>query len=84
MPQNKRVLITLQKRPDCSIISTLSQGNQHPFTEASCIYLTACALQKRQTDYVLHFFFTGSQVSPTPSFLNILRSTSDSITVECT
>ena len=29
-----------------------------------------------------YFFFIGSQVSPTPSFLNILWSTSDSITVE--
>ena len=30
------------------------------------------------------FFFTGSQVSPIPNFLNILRSTSLNITVECT
>lgn len=29
-------------------------------------------------------FLAGSQVSPTPSFLNILWSTSPSITVECT
>lgn len=30
--QNKRVLITLQKRPVYYIISTCLQGNQHPFT----------------------------------------------------
>lgn len=30
------------------------------------------------------FFLAGSQVRPTPSFLNILWSTSPSITVECT
>ncbi len=29
-------------------------------------------------------FFAGSQVRPTPNFLKILRSTSLSITVECT
>ena len=30
------------------------------------------------------YFFTGSQVRSTPSFLKILRSTSLSITVVCT
>ena len=34
--------------------------------------------------FISYFFLTGSQVSPHPSFLNILRSTSESITVECT
>ena len=36
------------------------------------------------TDQLSNFFLTGSQVSPQPSFLNIFRSTSESITVECT
>ena len=31
-----------------------------------------------------YFLCTGSQVRPQPSFLNILRSTSLSMTVECT
>ena len=31
-----------------------------------------------------YLFKTGSQVRPTPSFLNILWSTSLSITVQCT
>ena len=38
-------------------------------------------------NYLFRFnydFLTGSQVSPTPSFLNILWSTSLNITVECT
>ena len=35
-------------------------------------------------EYGYHFFFIGSQVSPTPSFLKILWSTSESITVEWT
>lgn len=30
------------------------------------------------------YFFTGSHVKPIPNFLKILRSTSGSITVECT
>jgi len=32
--------------------------------------------------YALYFFFIGSQERPTPSFLKILRSTSESMTVE--
>ncbi len=31
-----------------------------------------------------YFFLTGSQVRPQPSFLKILRSTSESMTVEWT
>ena len=33
-------------------------------------------------DFLCYFFLTGSHVNPMPSFLNILRSTSLSITVE--
>ena len=37
-----------------------------------------------QKNYFFFFFFTGSHVRLQPSFLNILRSTSLSITVLCT
>lgn len=47
-------------------------------------HICTVGIHRRCTDPISTYSFIGSQVNTTPRRLNTLRSTSESITVECT
>ena len=89
-PKGNRLEMPRSPLRNASLPIPVQPGQQSPgqYPGLYCIQTKAAIRRVRSCLGKLtgkrYLFKTGSQVSPTPSFLNILWSTSLSITVQCT
>lgn len=80
MPGNFKTLLDYHS----DMVTTVSRVERIVTRDDFLFYIRNNVRINRHWPKIPTYFFTGSHVKPIPNFLKILRSTSGSITVECT